>query len=218
MICEWVLAGRRPALSAELEREHGQYVQLMRWCWQQLPSARPSMSQVQRELHTLHSLLTSPSGHAVLMSPAHQMSSMGAGAFPSVSGSGASFAGSGFVALCSGPTSGSVATPSSALKPLASSGSIGQSTPALPSQFPLIHTQPAPDFKDCPDPNPTPLPFSASGAVRGGGLLAPLSEGTAFASSNTDFSAAASVNSLPGTGVASSAANTSVGRSAAPTS
>jgi hypothetical protein len=144
VIARWVGAGRRPALSAELEREHWQYVQLMRWCWQQLPGARPSMSQVQSELQSLHALLTTPSLQS--SKTGEGLRPLGGGgvmAAAAVSGSDARSAGSftaglgdGFVAVGDGCSAGGTEPASSALRPLATSGTLGLSPAAVPPAFP----------------------------------------------------------------------------------
>jgi hypothetical protein len=129
MVLQWVLAGRHPALSAELERDNQQYVRLMRWCWQQAPKDRPSMSEVQSKLQPMHASLTAPT----IASAQQSLAPLAAGAYPSLSlvpsGSSAG-AGVGFLPLsdsgsfpahCSSSTSASAsATPSAAVSASAS--------------------------------------------------------------------------------------------------
>ncbi len=131
----------------------------MEWCWQQVPSARPSMSQVQAELQSLHALLTSPS---TLLSAVSQAAPLaGAGSFASLhlllaasapkAGSlspsttqeaapkaDSSFgAGSGFVPLDAAQNVKSgAALSSSALKPLASSATLGLPPATIPKHSP----------------------------------------------------------------------------------
>ncbi len=139
LIAQWVMAGRRPALSAELERDNQPYVQLMRWCWQQAPKDRPSMSEVQSELQRMHASLTAPT----VASVQHLVAPLAAGTYPSLSlvpsGSSAG-AGAGFLPLsdsgsspaCSSSSSSASASPA----PFAStfdSGSGSASAPASTS-------------------------------------------------------------------------------------
>ncbi len=151
VIAQWVVEGRRPSLSAELRRDNLQYVRLMEWCWQQAPSDRPTMSQVQSELQVLHSLLTAPSAVLPLTTQAAPLA--GAGSFPSLSlvpGSGSrvesgtilgpasTSAGSGFASqpdfaplTAESGSAGNAKYSSSALKPLDSSGAIAPFAPIL---------------------------------------------------------------------------------------
>ncbi len=128
LIAQWVVAGRRPALSAELEREHWQYVQLMRWCWQPLPSARPRMSQVQSELQYMHASMCAPSG------PSGQLP--GAGTFPSLSLlSGADSASQSGAGAVLGLVSGSLPALSSS-----TAGSTAESRPS-PASHPVFNSK-----------------------------------------------------------------------------
>ncbi len=149
LIAQWVVAGRRPALSAELEREHWQYVQLMRWCWQQLPSARPSMSQVQSELQSLHARLITPSLQSSATGEGlRPLAGAGVMAAAAASGSEAKAAagavgsftaglGGEFVAVCDDACAHASHKPaSSALSALASSATLGLTATTLPPSFP----------------------------------------------------------------------------------
>jgi serine/threonine protein kinase len=145
LVSQWVLAGRRPALSSELRRENWQYVQLMEWCWQHVPSSRPSMSQVQTELQSMHAALSFPSSlmpHASETAlAANALSLSTALASSSSSGSGAGFAaGSSFVAV---EAVANAQTVSGALRPMESSGAIASLAPVLPP-FPLFSPAPPP--------------------------------------------------------------------------
>jgi serine/threonine protein kinase len=83
LIRQWVLQGRRPALSADVTRDNPQYVRLMERCWQQMPAARPSMREVQSALQALHALLcAAPSGASVQMPVASQMAPVGGASLP----------------------------------------------------------------------------------------------------------------------------------------
>jgi serine/threonine protein kinase len=179
LIVRWLGVGRRPALSAELEREHSQYVQLMQRCWQQLPSARPSMSQVQTELQSLHALLTTPSlqssktgealrplaGGGVMAAAAALGSETKAATEAGSVGSFTFGLGGGFVAVgdgCGAGSAGSAAhkPASSALRALASSTTLGLSAATVPSAFPApVLGGAAPQSTSG---------FSASGAGAGG--------------------------------------------------
>jgi serine/threonine protein kinase len=198
LISQWVLAGRRPALSAALRRDNLQYVQLMEWCWQQTPSARPSMSQVQSELQSLHALLTAPS--AVLPLASQTLPMAGAGSFPSLSlAAGPSSSknpstfvgglGAGFVEVEGGLSTGTGKPSSSALKPLAASGTLGLAPARIPSHFPLFtaasagpHTKAPAVVSAVPDPNNPANAASLASTVLpsfSGGRLVPASIGTA---------------------------------------
>ncbi len=159
LISQWVLAGRRPALSAELRRDNWQYVRLMEWCWQQVPSARPSIGQVQAELQSLHALLTTPMALLSLASQPVPLATVTPA--PCTAGSFTAGFGSDFVAVGHGSGPDNAKPASSALKPLASSGTIGVALPSVPAVFPgSTPTPPLPSASKalvvasaCPDPN-----------------------------------------------------------------
>jgi serine/threonine protein kinase len=180
LIAQWVVAGRRPALSAELERDNQPYVRLMRWCWQQAPQDRPSMSEVQSELQRIHASLTAPTVASVQLMAAP----LAAGTYPSLSlvpgvGAGASAGAAGFSPLSnSGSFPSSLSSSSSSASAscsISGSGSAPTSASAASASTPVS----ASAATSAPSPYP---PSASQSALKStlGSKLEPLASSSAL--------------------------------------